>query len=501
MQLSLDGSIVLDFISCPSPTASGIPLAPGMHTLILSSDSTGCVDTADITVRCFPETLLNFSDTVFFNQTNVFCIDDSLLAGGIDTLYNACPEKSGDIVDLFLVGDGSTCVVYESGEQTGVEEACIIICNAEGQCGTVFITVTVLPEPIVTFLDTIGLNETDTFCIDTSMLDGTIVSIENTCPEESGEAIVFEILDSLFCISYTGFEVGMEMACIRVCDDNDECFTTEIIVTVEDERLTFEETILLDSVGIFCPDTTLLSGNITTVTNTCPEEGGGFVEFTIDSLNCLRYEGLMVGTGNACLELCDDTDECVTIDVTINVEEDSLKAPNAVPDRDTVQQAQMSVLNPLGNDTLCSDSIVLTIAAMPPNGTATVNPDGTITYIPMVEFCDDEDVFLYQVCNEAGCDTARVMIFVECSVIEIFPGLSPNGDGVNDTFVIDGLEGFPNHVLQVFDRRGTRVLNATNYQSDWGGTWEGKDLPDGIYFYVLDDGFGGRFSGYLNLRR
>jgi len=500
LRLSLNGSIVLDFLPCPSPTASGLPLVPGMHTLILSSDSTGCTDTANIMVRCFPETLDNFTDTVLFNETSIYCIDDSLLAGGIDTLYNACPEKSGNIVN-FIIEDGSTCVVYDSGDQTGTEEACIIICNAEGQCGTVFMTITVLPEPIVTFLDTINLNQTDTFCIDTSMLDGTITSIMNTCPEESGESVVFEILDSLFCISYTGFEVGTEMACIKVCDDNDECFTTEITIRVEDERLTFEETILLDSTGVFCPDTTLLSGNITTVTNTCPEEAGGFVEFTIDSLNCLRYEGLMVGTANACLELCDDTDECVTIAVTINVEEDSLKAPNAVPDMDTVKQAQMAVLNPLGNDTLCSDSIALTIAAMPANGTATVNPDGTITYIPMIDFCDDEDVFMYQVCNEIGCDTARVMIFVECSVIEIFPGFSPNGDGINDVFVIDGLEGFPNHVLQIFDRRGTRVLNATNYQSDWDGTWEGKNLPDGIYFYTLDDGAGGMFSGYLNLRR
>ena len=588
LQLSLNGTVVNDFISCSSATALGIALSPGMHTLVLSSDSTGCVDTANIMVRCFPETLANFTDTVFFNETSIYCIDDSLLEGGIDTMYNACPEKSGNIVN-FLVEDGSTCIVFDSGDQIGVEEACIIICNEAGKCGTIFMTVTVLPEPIVTFSDTILLNQTDTFCIDTDMLDGTIVSITNTCPEESGEAVQFVILDSIYCVSYTGLEVGTEKACIRVCDDNDQCFTTEItilsqektipfrdtvglnetdtfcidtsqlagtIVSImntcpeeggeavlfeildsiycvsytglevgtekacirvcddngecfiteitivsEDERLSFEETIVVDSSGVFCPDTTLLAGNIVSITNTCPEEAGEFVAFTIDSLNCVHYEGLMVGTGKACIEICDDMEECVTIDVTIHVAEDTLKAPIAVPDMDTVKQAQMVVLNPLSNDTLCSDSIVVTIAAMPANGTVMVNPDGTITYIPMTEFCDDEDVFMYQICNETGCDTARVMLFVECSVIEIFPAFSPNGDGINDVFTIDGLEGFPNHVLQVFDRRGTRVLYARPYENDWDGTWDGKDLPDGIYFYTLDDGAGGMFSGYLNLRR
>ncbi len=588
LQLSFNGTVLTTLPSCVSAVETGLALPPGMHTLILSSDSTGCTDTANIMVRCFPETLANFADTVRFNETSIYCIDDTLLAGGIDTMYNACPEKSGNIVNFF-VEDGSTCIVYDSGDQPGVEEACIIICNEAGKCGTVYMTVTVLPEPIITFSDTVLLNETDTFCIDTSMLDGTIVSITNTCPEESGEAVqfnlldslycvsytglavgvekacirvcddndqcftteitivseektipfrdtiglnetdtfcidtsqlagtivsimntcpeeggeavLFEILDSLYCVSYTGLEVGTEKACIRVCDDNGDCFVTEITIVAEDERLSFEETILLDSAGVFCPDTTLLSGNIVSVKNTCPEQAEDFVAFTIDSLNCVKYEGLKVGTGKACIEVCDDTDECVTIDVTIHVEEDTLKAPIAVPDIDTVQQAQMAILNPLSNDTLCSDSVVVTIAAMPANGTVTVNPDGTITYIPMTEFCDDEDLFMYQVCNETGCDTARVKVFVECSVIEIFPAFSPNGDGINDVFMIDGLEGFPNHVLQVFDRRGTRVLYARPYENDWGGTWDGKDLPDGIYFYTLDDGAGGMYSGYLNLRR
>ena len=138
---------------------------------------------------------------------------------------------------------------------------------------------------------------------------------------------------------------------------------------------------------------------------------------------------------------------------------------------------------------------------MPPNGEAIVNPDGTISYTPNDNFCDSTDVFMYQVCNRAGCDTARVQIYVDCTMLEPLGGFSPNGDGINDVFIINGIAGFPNNRLQIFDRRGTRVFNASPYMNDWNGVWEGKDLPDAIYFYLLDDGNGNRMSGYIVLRR
>ena len=69
---------------------------------------------------------------------------------------------------------------------------------------------------------------------------------------------------------------------------------------------------------------------------------------------------------------------------------------------------------------------------------------------------------------------------------------SPDGDGVNDRWEIQGLEGGSAYQLSVYNRWETKVYETTNYQNDWTGTsnvqsFIGRDnnLPDGTYFYVL----------------
>ncbi|GGX13203.1 T9SS C-terminal target domain-containing protein [Aquimarina muelleri] len=73
-------------------------------------------------------------------------------------------------------------------------------------------------------------------------------------------------------------------------------------------------------------------------------------------------------------------------------------------------------------------------------------------------------------------------------------GFSPNGDGINDTWVIEGIENFPNHTIQVFNRSGRKIFEAKNYQNNWDGVSSGNSvfgndkLPVGAYYYVLETG-------------
>jgi trimeric autotransporter adhesin len=63
--------------------------------------------------------------------------------------------------------------------------------------------------------------------------------------------------------------------------------------------------------------------------------------------------------------------------------------------------------------------------------------------------------------------------------------ITPNGDGLNDEFVISCLGG-TNNRLEVYDRYGKMVFAASNYNNDWQGTGSnGAVLPDGAYFFVL----------------
>jgi len=66
--------------------------------------------------------------------------------------------------------------------------------------------------------------------------------------------------------------------------------------------------------------------------------------------------------------------------------------------------------------------------------------------------------------------------------------LTPNGDGVNDTWTIINIERFPNAKVRVYNRWGNEVFNATGYGNTWNGTSDGngKTLPAGSYYYQID---------------
>ncbi len=67
---------------------------------------------------------------------------------------------------------------------------------------------------------------------------------------------------------------------------------------------------------------------------------------------------------------------------------------------------------------------------------------------------------------------------------EVFPPnvMTPNGDGLNDLFEIDGLELYANSKVEVYDRWGNVVFSSDNYKNDW----DGGDLPEGTYYYILE---------------
>jgi gliding motility-associated-like protein len=83
-----------------------------------------------------------------------------------------------------------------------------------------------------------------------------------------------------------------------------------------------------------------------------------------------------------------------------------------------------------------------------------------------------------------GCfNTAEVIVNASgpCGDIVIPNTFSPNGDNINDLFVIENLEGFKNVSLKIFNRWGRLLYQSDDYQN----TWDGGNATDGTYFYVL----------------
>ncbi len=75
--------------------------------------------------------------------------------------------------------------------------------------------------------------------------------------------------------------------------------------------------------------------------------------------------------------------------------------------------------------------------------------------------------------------------FTSCLVIP--NAFSPNGDGFNDLWIIEGLELYPNAELRIFDRWGARVYYAEHAPDNpWEGTFDGRPLPIDSYHYIIE---------------
>ena len=90
------------------------------------------------------------------------------------------------------------------------------------------------------------------------------------------------------------------------------------------------------------------------------------------------------------------------------------------------------------------------------------------------------------VTSDEGCTSIDSIIVTVIPTIHFPDGITPNGDGKNDTWVIDYINEYPNHVVEIYNRWGELLYRSTNYQNDWDGTYNGENLPVGTYYYVIE---------------
>ena len=253
------------------------------------------------------------------------------------------------------------------------------------------------------------------------------------------------------------------------------------------------DTICLAELGYAADTITVLPGGCAA--------GDAAVAEVVPVDDCFVVSGNATGQSTDCYLLC-SAQRCDTL-----ILETSVLAPGgpdgpvALPDAQTTGEGLAIVVAVLQNDTLGGGITTFEITLDPQNGEAAILPDQSINYVPDPAFCG-VDSFRYTVCTLEGCASAFVTITVLCNKLTIFNGFSPNGDGVNDTFTILGLNSFEGHTLYVYNRWGNLVLQSEDYQNDRQGTWEGNDLPPGVYFYVLQlAGEPEARSGALTLHR
>lgn len=81
-----------------------------------------------------------------------------------------------------------------------------------------------------------------------------------------------------------------------------------------------------------------------------------------------------------------------------------------------------------------------------------------------------------------GCFFSDQITVIVLPPIVASNAFSPNGDGANDVWFIEGIDAWPNAQIFVYSRWGNKVFQATNYENDWSG----DDLPAATYYYVIE---------------
>jgi gliding motility-associated-like protein len=168
-------------------------------------------------------------------------------------------------------------------------------------------------------------------------------------------------------------------------------------------------------------------------------------------------------------------------------------------------------VNVLDNDAYTKNlPVTVTLCGGPEHGTASVFSDNQIRYTPNRDF-SGIDSLCYIVCYDEYpeiCDTAIVYIYISREFVVdwlIIPNvITPNGDGVNDEWIIDGIERFPDNTIKIFNRWGDKVKTFESYNNTtrvWRGENEqNQPLPDGTYYYVLTIKDGGTRTGWILIR-
>jgi gliding motility-associated-like protein len=113
-----------------------------------------------------------------------------------------------------------------------------------------------------------------------------------------------------------------------------------------------------------------------------------------------------------------------------------------------------------------------------------VAPEDLITSNSLGTFFVGDSGMHFITVTEPQCGFTSVMSFMamdEVCEIKIPNVFTPNSDGKNEAFVIDGVENYPGSTLQIYDRWGNMIYESASYNN----SWTGRDQAEGTYYYIF----------------
>jgi gliding motility-associated-like protein len=174
-----------------------------------------------------------------------------------------------------------------------------------------------------------------------------------------------------------------------------------------------------------------------------------------------------------------DQTTCGIVSAVYNIEDQDVPVPAPIVNNVLLCNpggAILTVVNPVNGDgyRLYASETSTTPLDQQSNGVFTINvKTNTVFYVS-------------QFSGECESQRTAVQVTVGLSSLTIENTFTPNGDGINDYWKIASIENYPAAVVQVFTRYGQLVFESKGYASPFDGTFGGKKLPDGVYYYIIN---------------
>ncbi len=98
----------------------------------------------------------------------------------------------------------------------------------------------------------------------------------------------------------------------------------------------------------------------------------------------------------------------------------------------------------------------------------------------------EDMVYKLTVTTAKGCTNTDEVKVKLLRNLEVPSAISPNGDGINDVWNIKHIDIYPNATVELFDRSGRLLFRSRGYQAPFDGTFNGAQVPIGVYYYIIN---------------
>ncbi|UOX35636.1 HYR domain-containing protein [Flavobacterium sediminilitoris] len=382
---------------------------------------------------------------------------------GTATATDNCgvPTVSNDAPSSFPIGD--TTVTWTATDVTGNTATC-----------TQLVTVVDNENPVITCPVAITINTDAGECTSTASI-GTATATDNCgVPTVSNDApSSFPIGDTT--VTWTATDAtGNTATCTQVITVTDIALPTtiaqDITISLDTSGNASITPLMIDNGSN--DNCTIASLTLDRTTFNCSDVGTP----VLVTLTAIDASG-NTSSANAFVTV-EDNESPVVITQNISVELNSSGTVTITPEMinngsyDACGIANMALSITTFNCPILNEDQLVTLIITDVNG----NSNTATAYVSFT----GSDLDLDNIAD--SCDTE-----LNPDVTPIL-GISPNNDGENDTWVIENITNFPKAKIEVFDRNGVAVYNATNYQNNWAGNRNGSGelVPVGSYYFSIN---------------